>query len=665
MSIWLEEPPRPGGASVQIHLYQRTYSHTVAQVRLGKMPLRWCDRCNVPVLEIKECGSCGGSTRPVEITPPGDARPAFSHDIELARRTLDAQFGDGVGLAVLPEGHVAIMSKAPALDRMDEIIADGAVQGTMRYDVGRGWTFLPRMPAARSMECVMSRGRIFADDGAIPFILKGSNMLAPGVVSADPGIRAGDEVVLLDKQGLAFAAGLARMSSEEMIPGAKGMAVKVRWVEEHHDDPSRTPATWDRVVEANRPEMERMTSEAVSFMQRTVRQHGLPAMISFSGGKDSLATLLLARKAELDIPVFFIDTGLEFPETVEHVRDVAARHGAELIVEQAPREAFQEGLRVFGPPGRDYRWCCKTNKLGPTVRAIMKHYPNGVLSFIGQRRYESEARASKPRVWNNPWTPGQVGASPIQNWTALHVWLLIMGEGEKGNPWYERGLDRIGCFMCPASDLAELERVKEGSPLYEEWDAALRTYAGSKGLPDEWIEYGAWRWRRIPPSYRQELEKAGVDIGRSEAKAEETTNLRLFLAKGVSPCILGYSIEGAFSHGLDLERVANVLNIIGAVEISQVEGWCAVDQVTVFDEGALIGKDQDPETLKEKVERVRRAVVKAEECVGCGVCIARCCEGALRIELGKIVVDAAACIHCGRCAEPCPAVTFGDSAFDF
>ncbi len=108
-----------------------------------------------------------------------------------------------------------------------------------------------------------------------------------------------------------------------------------------------------------------------------------------------------------------------------------------------------------------------------------------------------------------------------------------------------------------------------------------------------------------------------------------------------------------------------MLNIIGAVEISQVEGWCAVDQVTVFDEGALIGKDQDPETLKEKVERVRRAVVKAEECVGCGVCIARCCEGALRIELGKIVVDTAACIHCGRCAEPCPAVTFGDSAFDF
>ncbi|HOL08210.1 MAG TPA: 3'-phosphoadenosine 5'-phosphosulfate sulfotransferase, partial [Methanomassiliicoccaceae archaeon] len=120
----------------------------MAQIRLGRIALRWCDGCNVPVLESKVCGRCGASTRAMEITPPGDARPAFSHDIELARRTLDAQFGEGVGAAVLPDGHVTVLNKAPALDRMDEIIADGAVLGTMRYDVGRGWTFIPRMQAA-------------------------------------------------------------------------------------------------------------------------------------------------------------------------------------------------------------------------------------------------------------------------------------------------------------------------------------------------------------------------------------------------------------------------------------------------------------------------------------------------------------------------------------
>jgi len=651
---------------LQTVLYDPPYSQSVAQVRLGRIPLRWCDRCNVPVLELKQCGRCGADTRQMEITPPGDARPAFGHDVELVRRTVDAQFGEGTGRAVLPDGHVVLMNKAPALDRMDEVIADGAVLGTMRYDVGRGWTFLPRMPAARALEGHMARGRVVADDGAVPYILKGSNLLAPGVVGADPGIRVGDEVVVVDGQGRTVAAGMARMASEELVPGAKGMAVKVRWVDERKEPVARSEASWDDVIEANRPEIDRKIAEAATFMQRAVREQGLPAMVSFSGGKDSLATLLLARRAGLDIPLFFIDTGLEFPETVEHVRDAAARCGAKLIVEEAPREAFEEGLRVFGPPGRDYRWCCKTNKLGPTVRAIAKHYPDGVLSFIGQRRYESEARASKPRVWRNPWTPGQVGASPIQNWTALHVWLLIMAEGVPANPWYERGLDRIGCFLCPASDLAELRLVEESSPRYQEWSERLRAHAHAKGLPEAWCEFGAWRWKRIPEAYRQELEKAGVDIRPDrEVARDEPANLRLHLAKGVSPCTLGYSIEGAFSHPLDLERLANVLNILGPVELNIEEGWCAVDGVTVFEEGALIGKDHDADRLKEKVEKVRRTAVKAEECVGCGVCAGRCVEGALRLERGKVWIDPTRCAHCERCAEPCPAVTFGDSAFDF
>lgn len=601
----------------------------------------------------------------MEITPPGDARPAFPHDIELVRRTIDTQFGEGSGKAVLPDGYVVLLNKAPALDRMEEVIADGAVLGSMRFDLDRGWVFLPRMRAAKKLEGVASKGRIIADSGAVPFVLKGSNLLAPGVVRADEGITVGDEVVCLDTEGRAFAAGMARMPSPELVPGAKGMAVKVRWNEAPGPLAPGAEASWGDVIAANRPEMDKRVGEAAGFMQRTTKEHKVPAMVSFSGGKDSLAVLLLAEKAGLKLPVFFIDTGLEFPETIEHVKDIARRHSTELIIEEAPREAFQEGLRVFGPPGRDYRWCCKTNKLGPTVRAILKHYPGGVLSFIGQRRYESEARSSKPRIWKNPWTPGQIGASPIQNWTALHVWLLIMGEGEKANPWYERGLDRIGCFLCPASDLAELRLVAERSESYREWDRFLHDHARKRNLPPAWAEYGAWRWKRMPDSIRQELDRIKVDIRPVKEAEAAGGNLRLYLQKGISPCTMGFSIEGAFSHPLDLEHVANVLSMVGEVELNSEEGWCAVDGITIFEEGALIGKGPDPEKLKEKVERVRRTAVKAEECVGCGVCTARCSEGALRLQQGKVRVDVERCTHCGCCAEPCPAITFGDSAFEF
>lgn len=647
--------------------YFFAYTSTVSLVRLGKIPLRWCDSCNLPVLEIKQCGRCGGATRQMEITPPGDARPATAHDIAHAREVIDRQFGQGCGEAVLRDGHFALMNKAPALDRMDEIIVDGKVTGTMRYDIGRGWVLLPRMSAAKAMQRVMTRGKVVADDGALKPILGGSNLLAPGVLSCSDDIAVGDELIVVDRQGRAFAAGIARMSSVEMRAGNKGMAVKVRWCEAPEDEATvRGKAGWPEVLEANRPEMERKIAEAVNFMNRAMRERKVPAIVSFSGGKDSLATYLLSTRTGAKLPIFYIDTGLEFPETVQHVKDIAQRHGAELIFEEAPREAFEEGLRVFGPPGRDYRWCCKTNKLGPTVRAITKHFPSGVLSFIGQRRYESESRASKPRIWENPWTPGQVGASPIQNWTALHVWLLIKGDGEPYNPWYDRGLDRIGCFMCPASDLAELKLVEELSEGYRRWDAVLRKRAEDRGLPGEWVDYGMWRWRAVPQSIRQELEKAGITI-KAEPREQRTGegNLRLFIQKGVSPCTMGYSIEGAFDRALHLDRVANLMNMAGEVTVSEDEGWAAVDGITVFDEGALMGKNADAEKLKEKVERVRRTVVKAEECVGCGVCTGRCSEGALRLELGRIHVEVGKCVHCGRCVEPCPAITFGDNAFDF
>jgi phosphoadenosine phosphosulfate reductase len=243
--------------------------------------------------------------------------------------------------------------------------------------------------------------------------------------------------------------------------------------------------------------MERKVDEAVRFMRRIMSENqSLPVVVSFSGGKDSLATLLLGLRTGVRLPILYIDTGLEFPETVRHVREVARRHGLELIVEGAPENAFDEGFKVFGPPGRDFRWCCKTNKLGPTVRAIAQHFPKGVLSFIGQRRYESESRAAKPRVWRNPWTPGQIGASPIQDWTALHVWLLIMNDGEPYNPWYDRGLDRIGCTICPASDLAELMVVERGSEGYHIWKERLEEYATDRGLPPTWVELAMWRGGR-------------------------------------------------------------------------------------------------------------------------------------------------------------------------
>jgi phosphoadenosine phosphosulfate reductase len=635
-------------------------------VRLGKMHLRWCPNCNLPVLEEEICGLCGCSTHEVQLTPPGDVRPAFAHDLESIEKVVDEQFGEGCGAALLPEGKLALMNKIPGLDRMDEVIIDGAVVGTMRYDLGRGFTFVGRMGAATALQSCITKGYVVASEDAVPFVLQGLNLLAPGVKDADHSIKNGDEVVVLNEERKAICTGMARMSGNEMVTVERGMAVKARWQDAPKDVPAPTrPVVWQDAIEANANVMNRRVGEAVDFIHRTREKFHLPNIISFSGGKDSLACLLLTLDAGIRLPIFFVDTGLEFPETVEHVHRMAEKHDLPLIVESAPPDAFFGNLDYFGPPGKDFRWCCKTNKLGPTVRAILKHYPDGVLSFIGQRRYESEQRSEKPRVWKNPWTPGQIGASPIQDWTALHVWLYIFSKKEEYNPWYDWGLDRIGCFLCPASDLAELELVMGHSSRSVEWKSYLQKRAKQEGWSEDWLRYALWRWRRLPESIRKDLESKGASLQRVAGDREKLKEpARLRMQEGVSPCVMGFSVEGAFNRELDLARAANVLTQLGEVEVSMEEGWCKVLDVRIFDNGAVIAKGRDPNQIRKNVEKVRRAVVKAEECVGCGVCIARCDEGALTMERNKVLVMIAKCIHCGRCTEPCPAISFGDASFE-
>ncbi len=53
--------------------------------------------------------------------------------------------------------------------------------------------------------------------------------------------------------------------------------------------------------------------------------------MSYSGGKDSLATLLVVTKAIGSVPMLFADTGMEFPETYANVEEASRQYGLELI----------------------------------------------------------------------------------------------------------------------------------------------------------------------------------------------------------------------------------------------------------------------------------------------------------------------------------------------
>ncbi len=640
----------------------------MAAVRLGKNHLRWCDDCNLPVLESKTCPLCGKDSREVEITPPGDVRPAFQHDLDLIRKLADEQYGEGCGFALIPDGHPVLLNKAPSLDRMDEIVVDGSTIASIRYDLGRGWRLINRIQSAMRIAPVASKGYVVSDDSAVPFVQDSKNLMAPGAIDAHPDVVIGDEVIVITKDKKAIATGAAKMNAADMIANERGLAVKTKWVKPEKPMISDKTYTWEEVVEANKNAICKRRDEAVDFIHKNVEKFDVPAIVSFSGGKDSLATLLLTVDAGLKLPVLFVNTGLEFDETVEHVRQITKELDLQLIEETAPVDAFFGNLVHFGPPAKDFRWCCKTNKLGPTVGAIMKNYPDGVLSFIGQRKYESEARHDKGRVWVNPWTPGQTGASPIQNWTALHVWMYIFMKKAPYNVWYTRGLDRIGCFLCPASDMSELDIVAGNSSRYGQWDEYLTKYMNERGLPQEWKDYALWRWKNAPSSIREEVHKVtGKEMSAltKQTITPEKGPLFIKVQEGYSPCVIGYSIEAALSRPVDINRLEGFGHILGSkVELDESGEWLTIDNMTVYREGSIISKANVEKDARMNIDKLFEIIIRSEQCVGCSLCVARCEQNALRMIDGKVEIDPDECIRCRDCLGPCPAVNFRNAEQD-
>ncbi len=538
----------------------------------------------------------GMEARHVKITPPGDVRPAFKFDMEMLKSLMERQFGS----FYLPP--VILLNSIPAIDRSDEVIIDGRVAGILYYDIFRhAFYFQPRPWYASLLD--IKKGYVIADEGAIESILKTSNLMGPGVAEVDGEIKEGDEVVVLNKDGEVIATGKARKNADEMK--SRGVAIKIKWrgIEKAE---KKEKVSWKQVIKANEDVISSYEGEAKKFIEEFAKKSE-KKVISFSGGKDSLATLLLAIEAGHEFPMMFLNTGIEFDETVKHVYDVASRYGLDLFEEHAG-DAFWRGIKLFGPPSRDYRWCCKTCKLGPAVRLIKKHFDGRVISLIGQRRYESEARARHGSIWQNPWVRGQIAVSPIQNWTALHIWLYLFIKKAKWNKLYEEGFYRIGCWLCPSSSMADFAIKRH--PDWEKFDKELKTFAEKQKLPEEWLSLGLWRWRHSPKWSKVEY----------KIKKERR-----------------YEIRG------NERRAINFLNILGKVEEKYKAGTF---EVNLKD----IGKN-------EKI--VRDVIYKAINCIGCGVCLTHCPANAIYLRDKKAWIDENKCLHCQECMKECPVVAFG------
>ncbi|MCK5660939.1 MAG: phosphoadenosine phosphosulfate reductase family protein, partial [Methanosarcinales archaeon] len=399
--------------------------------------------------------------------------------------------------------------------------------------------------------------------------------------------------------------------------------------------------------------------------------------------KDSLATLLLVKDVVSDFEVMFADTGLEFPETVDNVEIVAKEYNLDIKTSTA-KTSFWDSVNQFGPPTVQSRWCCKVCKLGPLSQLIEDNFEDGVLSFIGQRRYESHARAKSDPIWKNPWVANQTGASPIQNWIALEVWLYIFYKNAPYNPAYEMGYDRIGCWLCPSASMADFTHLCRTHPkLHAQLDTYLSGYAEECGYPQKWKELGLWRWQNLPKPQQIMAEKYGIKLVPKRSAKE----LVFDYVSGYRPCKAGgMSAEGSFNVSLDLENLYGEGALLPLGKCAYMNGVIMVNppsndgayqpSIQIFASGTVVVRGRNEKDAKKLIERTKIAIHRALLCVGCGVCIGHCDTGAIHVEhtnqdaedVGAESITADSnmphavtgdkCNHCGRCITECPAVKF-------
>lgn len=61
-----------------------------------------------------------------------------------------------------------------------------------------------------------------------------------------------------------------------------------------------------------------------------------------------------------------------------------------------------------------------------------------------------------------------------------------------------------------------------------------------------------------------------------------------------------------------------------------------------------------PDAAKATLEKKSRRLLIEDFCEGCGSCVERCAQGALKLEDGRAVVDGAKCVLCAYCSKVCP-----------
>lgn len=172
------------------------------------------------------------------------------------------------------------------------------------------------------------------------------------------------------------------------------------------------------------------------------------------GLEDQVITDAIFRN-HLDIEVFTLDTGRNFPETYQTLEDTQRKYGNKIQVFYPQTEAVEHyvsinGINAMYESVEKRKECCHIRKIEPLNRALA----GAEVWITGLRAAQSANRASV-QFFEEDAGRGLVKFQPLRDWSLEQLWDHIHQYEVPYNALHEKGFPSIGCAPCTRAIAAD------------------------------------------------------------------------------------------------------------------------------------------------------------------------------------------------------------------
>ncbi len=173
------------------------------------------------------------------------------------------------------------------------------------------------------------------------------------------------------------------------------------------------------------------------------REEGKKVFTSSSFQTHSIPLLHILSRIDPTIPVYFLNTGYHFPETIEfrdRVTEMLGLNMIDLKPETPKNMQLGEDGKLFFNSDPDY--CCYLNKTQPMEKVLMTHdiWINGVRA--DQTAARNAMKTEQPAPHNT------IRFHPILDWSSKQIFNYRMKYKLPEHPLEEKGYFSVGCEPC-------------------------------------------------------------------------------------------------------------------------------------------------------------------------------------------------------------------------